>query len=172
MRELVVVDPGAVVTRIGQAIVRSLNDASHCAVYVIKIEGVDRYGSLLGYRAAARLRKHVCDRLRRRVRTTDSLGRIREDWFTLVVDDLNKASDAAIVARTLMELVAEPIDVDGNLITLRGHVGCAVSKGWSQTAGDLLATAEKECVRRASEKQRTCTTSSRGQIASGTRQSA
>jgi diguanylate cyclase (GGDEF)-like protein/PAS domain S-box-containing protein len=78
----------------------------------------------LGHHAGDALLVAVAERLRRGVRPQDHVARLGGDEFAVFLDDCAPAQGAATVERVL-ELIAEPLIVDGHTLCVTASIGIA-----------------------------------------------
>jgi diguanylate cyclase (GGDEF)-like protein len=98
----------------------------------------------MGGDAADQLMVQVAKRLQRLVRSADSLARLREDQLGALLDDLDSAADAALVAERLVGALSTPFVLESDVpVSLQAHVGIAVNSGASESAVELLHKAGK-----------------------------
>ena len=94
------------------------------------------------------LRGQVALRLTGALRATDSVLPGGSDWLLLLLPGVDSVGDAAIVARKVLGVLAEPFAVDDRSHRLDGRIGMAIYPDHGFTSGALLRNAE-EAMRRA-----------------------
>lgn len=82
----------------------------------------DRYGHVLG----DRLLQTVASRLQSALRASDTVARVAEDEFVLLLPGLRSGEDAQLVARKLEETFAEPFVIDGQTLSTSCSIGLNV----------------------------------------------
>jgi diguanylate cyclase (GGDEF)-like protein len=80
----------------------------------------------LGHRSGDDLLKEVANRLQNCIRTTDCAARMGGDEFTLILNDLNSAEDAALIADKILQALIEPIILNGQQIITHASLGIAI----------------------------------------------
>jgi len=115
------------------------------AVMVVELAGaITAVKEGMGDAASDRLTVQIAKRLQRRVRSADTLARVRDDQLGVLLDDLDSAADAGLVAERLLAALHEPFHLEcGVPVTLQAHVGIAVNRGAAESAVELLHKAEK-----------------------------
>lgn len=118
--------------------------------FALVILGLDRFKTVsnsLGLSLADRLLVEVADRLQVCLRATDAvtrgghgftLARLGGDEFTVLLDDIDDASDAVRVAERLREALQRPFDVEGQQLFVTASAGITVSSsGYQEPEGVL-----------------------------------
>lgn len=99
----------------------------------------DRHGHAVGdevLRTVARRLRHALDR-------EDLVARMGGDEFLVLLRGVERAAQAAAVARRLQATVEQPISVDGRSLTVGASTGIAVHGPDGRTPEDLLSAADQ-----------------------------
>ncbi len=122
-------------------------------VFALLILGLDRFKDLnqsLGVLSADRLLIAVARRLQSSLRGTDivsrdragfTLARLGGDEFTVLVDDIDDASDAIRVAERLRAALRTPFDIDGRQVFTAATIGITLSTTGYTRPEELLQDA-------------------------------
>jgi diguanylate cyclase (GGDEF)-like protein len=126
--------------RVEHALHRRARHVHPVAVMVIDLAGsITAVKEGMGEAASDRLLVHVAKRLQHLVRSADTLARFRDDQLGALLDDLDSAADAALVAERLLGALHEPFAVEGGVpLSLQAHIGIAVNSGAAESAVELL----------------------------------
>jgi diguanylate cyclase (GGDEF)-like protein len=84
----------------------------------------------------------IASRLRRSVRTTDTVARVEGDRFGVLLSSLPRAADAAATAEKIVEQLSRQIDVAGATLSVDATVGVACGPQHGRIAEQLLQRAE------------------------------
>lgn len=115
--------------------------------------GLDRFKTVnhsLGLTTADRLLVEVSRRLQACLRATDALthgghgftlARLGGDEFTVLLDDIDDASDAVRVAERLREALQRPFEVEGQQVFVTASAGITVSRSGYTDPEDVLRDA-------------------------------
>ena len=118
---------------------RTLSRAAHresqAALVFLDLDGFKAVNDRLGHGAGDTVLQAMADRLRAGTRSSDLVARIGGDEFTVLVQDLARADDAALVARGLLERLVRPLAVDDEEISLSASAGISV---FPEDGGDAL----------------------------------
>jgi diguanylate cyclase (GGDEF)-like protein/PAS domain S-box-containing protein len=121
--------------------------------FALLILGLDRFKALtnsVGLRQADQLLVDVAHRLQTCLRATDAvsrgghgftLARLGGDEFTVLLDDIDDASDAVRIAERLREALQRPFDVAGQQIFVTASAGITLSTSGYRDPEDVLRDA-------------------------------
>ena len=117
--------------RIHQAIERGCRHDQLAAVLIIDIEMFSQINASLGRTGGDRLLKEVAYRLNSIVRKSDgvsrlSVSRFAGDEFAVLLTDLPQKEQVTWAVKRIMDIVNQPVDVDGNTVYLTCHVGVSM----------------------------------------------
>jgi diguanylate cyclase (GGDEF)-like protein/PAS domain S-box-containing protein len=96
------------IERISQAIQLADRHGKQLALLFIDLDNFKRINDSLGHAAGDNLLRFVADRLATCVRTTDTLCRQGGDEFVMLLTEIERPQDAALVADKLRAALAEP----------------------------------------------------------------
>ncbi len=84
----------------------------------------------------------VADRLRLLVNETDTVARMGGDEFAIVQVDAAQISEAASLARRIINVVSEPYEIDGRQVVIGTTVGIAVASSRTLSPDKLMRDAD------------------------------
>ena len=93
------------------------------AVLFIDLDRFKPVNDMLGHRYGDELLQQVVQRLRQRLRESDTLARLGGDEFVAVLDELASPEDAALVAASLIEQAALPFHLSNDHTA---EIGCSI----------------------------------------------
>jgi diguanylate cyclase (GGDEF)-like protein/PAS domain S-box-containing protein len=120
---------------------------------IVKLGHFKDVNSIYGRRAGDQLLVEVAERLRRRARDCDTVGRLGDDEFVLVLPNLAKADDAGVVAQKVIDALAAPFNLGGLETHISANIGIAIYPGDGDDPEGLLKNADA-AMRRAREQGR------------------
>ena len=126
------------INRVEHALLQAKRHNTTMAVVYCDMEGFNRLNDSLGYQAGETALTIVADRLRTCVRGEDTVARLSNDEFGLLLDRLTSAVDVTQAMERIMTTLREPIPLPGAHVELRPHIGIVVSVGGDESAEDLL----------------------------------
>jgi diguanylate cyclase (GGDEF)-like protein/PAS domain S-box-containing protein len=112
------------------------------ALVFVDLDGFKAVNDRLGHAAGDQVLQTTAERLRAGTRRADLVARIGGDEFTVLVQDLARADDAALVARGLLERLARPCSVQNHEIPMGASAGIAVYPEDGGDADTLLRHAD------------------------------
>ncbi|MEO8430231.1 MAG: EAL domain-containing protein [Acidobacteriota bacterium] len=95
-----------------------------------------------GHSAGDAVFQEVARRLALCVRDDDTVARIGGDEFVVLLPEIARAEDATVVARKLLEAVAQPFTTEGRRVDLTTSIGISVYPDDGQDAESLLRSAD------------------------------
>lgn len=125
--------------RLENALERARRTGSQAALLLIDLDRFKQVNDTVGHHIGDELLKHVGRLFLGRVRRTDTVARTGGDEFSIVLEEPMNRADALSVARTLKQLLKEPILLEGNTVHIGASVGIAI---FPDDAGD----AESLCI--------------------------
>ena len=96
----------------------------------------------LGHAAGDALLCEVAYRLQAAVRSGDTVARISGDEFAIVLADLARPDDAAVVAQKILERLAQPVALGGESTFVTASIGISAFPGDGDNAEALLGAAD------------------------------
>jgi diguanylate cyclase (GGDEF)-like protein len=128
--------------RFSQTIVQAKRRELPVAVLFIDLDGFKAVNDALGHAAGDELLKEVATRLQAAVRTEDTVARISGDEFAIVLAELVRPEDAALVAQKVIDSLAESLQVQGSEIFVTASVGIAAFPADGADAETLISAAD------------------------------
>ena len=96
----------------------------------------------LGHDVGDQVLKVVASRLVQAVRPGDTVSRLSGDEFAVVLEDPTDGNAPDLVAKRILEAVAQPVELSEHRLALTVSIGSAVVDSVSATAADLLRNAD------------------------------
>ena len=121
--------------RLEQALVRARRSETLMALIFLDLNRFKAVNDTLGHGAGDLLLKEVAERLGNCVRESDTVARMGGDEFSIILDDLTDAHQVALVARKVIDDLAQPFVLNGHEVFVTTSVGIAV---YPSSSGDSL----------------------------------
>jgi len=130
-------------TLLKHALFQARRDNQVLAVLFMDLDRFKHVNDSLGHTAGDELLKIAADRLRKRVRESDTIARLGGDEFILLLEGLHGADDAANVARDLIELFKAPFRLAcGHEVYVGASIGISIFPNDSDSADQLVRNAD------------------------------
>lgn len=121
---------------------RAQRHRTRVALLYIDLDDFKEVNDTQGHAAGDAVLRAVAPRIQECVRKTDIIARLGGDEFTVLIDDVQDPRDVAVVARKILERLAEPIDAAGTEVRVSGSVGIACYPEDAQDLDSLVAAAD------------------------------
>ena len=112
--------------RLEHALARAERNGNLVALMFLDLDRFKAVNDTLGHSYGDELLKEVARRVEGRVRESDTVARLGGDEFAIVLEDLSYAQDAIPVAQDILDLVSQPLVLDGHEVFVTGSIGIAV----------------------------------------------
>jgi diguanylate cyclase (GGDEF)-like protein len=122
--------------RLGIAVLNARRRKTNLAVMYIDLDRFKFVNDSLGHAAGDQLLIEVAQRVKRCVRTTDTVARMGGDEFTVLLADSGAQDDAVQIAGRIVEAVARPVSLRGQDVYVGASIGIAL---YPQDAQDAEA---------------------------------
>jgi diguanylate cyclase (GGDEF)-like protein/PAS domain S-box-containing protein len=133
----------ALVEKIEDACARCRRWGEQFNILLIDLDRFKHVNDTFGHPAGDELLIQVAERLKGTLRETDVLARLGGDEFAIVQSNHTAQIDAAdILATRIVALLAEPLTIDGNVVSIGASIGVALAPSHGTRAEDLLKMAD------------------------------
>ncbi len=109
--------------RLAQALALAQRQGSSIAVIYMDLDGFKLVNDTLGHGVGDLLLRQVAERLRRRVRASDTFARIGGDEFMLVAAPIRNAREAELIAGELLTQFMTPFTLNEHELMLTASIG-------------------------------------------------
>jgi diguanylate cyclase (GGDEF)-like protein/PAS domain S-box-containing protein len=128
--------------RIGQAIALAPRHGKKVALLFLDLDGFKQINDSLGHAGGDKLLQSIASRLQSCVRCTDTVSRHGGDEFVVLLSEVQRTEDAAMLARQIVESVADSHSIDGSSVHVTCSIGISVYPDDGAEAGALLENAD------------------------------
>lgn len=111
--------------RLEQACNSAERNKSHLAVAIIDLDNFRDVNEVLGFGQADEALRILAERLTAKLRKSDSVARLGDDEFALLLTNLKDQSALPDLAQSIMNMVTEPIRLEGMTVHLSASIGFA-----------------------------------------------
>jgi len=109
--------------RLAQEIKKSHRTGLLLALLFIDLDNFKEINDTLGHAKGDMLLSEAADRLTSCVRDSDTVARFGGDEFTIILSDLHDSDDITRVAMLILQKIAEPFNLDGEIVYMTGSIG-------------------------------------------------
>ncbi|MBI5007155.1 MAG: EAL domain-containing protein [Nitrosomonadales bacterium] len=127
--------------RLGQMIAVSHRDKHQFALLFMDLDRFKYINDSMGHTVGDRLLQAVALRIQAHVREEDTVARIGGDEFIVLLRETGE-SGAAVVAGKLLETLATPYDLDGQIISTQASIGISIYPDHAHDADTLIKNAD------------------------------
>ncbi len=128
--------------RLTQALAHAERHDRLVAVMFLDLDRFKTVNDTLGHDAGDRLLREISARLRRCVREEDTVARLGGDEFTVILEQINRADDAAVVANKIVEALAPAVQLNGHEAFVTPSIGITIFPSDGPSAEKLLKNAD------------------------------
>ena len=133
--------------RLTMALAHAKRQQSALAVMFLDLDRFKFVNDTLGHSLGDELLRAIAARLESVLREGDTIARMGGDEFTILLGDLQQAEDAANVAQKLLDVIAEPVRVEGHELYVTTSIGIALYPNDGDSAETLLKSADSAMYR-------------------------
>ena len=127
---------------LSRAVAAAQRNHALLAVLFVDLDGFAAVNDSAGHAAGDRLLVETAGRLRACVRHADVVARLGGDEFALVLTEVQKPGDAALVARNTIDKLSEPYLLPDGPVFVSASIGIAVYPNDGTSAEELLQHAD------------------------------
>jgi diguanylate cyclase (GGDEF)-like protein/PAS domain S-box-containing protein len=138
-----------------EILLHTRRSAEKVAVLVLGLDNFKAVNDTLGHGIGDKLLRGVGKRLRSTLREEDTLARLNSDEFAIVQSGLARPEDAVVLAKRLLEAIADPYLLDGHSVVIGASIGIAMAPGDGDESEKLLKSADMALTRAKSDSRGT-----------------
>jgi diguanylate cyclase (GGDEF)-like protein/PAS domain S-box-containing protein len=112
------------------------------AVLVLGLDNFKAVNDTLGHAVGDMLLRAVAKRLRSTLREEDAIARLNSDEFAILQGGVTRPEDTTLLARRLLEAIADPFLLDDHSVVVGASIGIALSPGDGDDSDKLLKNAD------------------------------
>jgi diguanylate cyclase (GGDEF)-like protein len=128
--------------RVEQAIYTGTRAGQGCSVMLMDLNHFKEINDTLGHHQGDRLLQEVAARVRATLRASDTVARLGGDEFGILLHGVADPTQAAIVARDLLDRLREPFTVDATTLQVGGSIGVACHPAHGDDVETLIQRAD------------------------------
>ncbi|MCP3373154.1 putative bifunctional diguanylate cyclase/phosphodiesterase [Bradyrhizobium cajani] len=128
--------------QVDEMLLHRRRSADKVALLMLGLDNFKSVNDTLGHAVGDKLLRGVAKRLRSTLREEDALARLNSDEFAIVQSGLTRPEDAVMLAKRLLEAIADPYLLDGHSVVIGASVGIAMAPGDGDDSEKLLKSAD------------------------------
>lgn len=125
-----------------QAVERARRYGTKVAVFLLDLDNFKRINDSLGHVAGDKILFEIATRLKRAVRSSDTVARVGGDEFVVVMPDITSIEDAELCAVNLVARISPEIYLDEHEVHVTSSVGVCIYPDFAADAKHLLKRAD------------------------------
>ncbi len=129
--------------RLTMALEHGHRNKSVFALLYIDLDEFKAVNDTLGHESGDELLRVVAESLSRALRKSDTVARIGGDEFAIIIDQLDSAEGAKIIAQKILSSISHPIPLQAGAAKVGASIGIAMFPEDADTAEELLQMADK-----------------------------
>lgn len=147
--------------RLASALERARRSSAHAALLLIDLDHFKEVNDTVGHHVGDLVLQQAGDIFLGRVRRSDTVARTGGDEFSIILEEPTSREEAEHVGRSLIQLLNQPLLVEGHTVQIGASVGIAVFPEDAPTAEALRIAADLRMYKRKYEGRATEVTYSR-----------
>jgi diguanylate cyclase (GGDEF)-like protein len=121
---------------------RAAREGTLLGLLYIDLDGFKRVNDSLGHAFGDLLLRAVSERIKVRLRQSDTLARLGGDEFSVILPNLSTEKDACRIAQSLIAALSVPFDLEGSQCGIGASIGVLTHRGSIASEDDLLSHAD------------------------------
>lgn len=126
------------------------------SVICIDLDGFKPVNDTYGHEAGDKLLVAIGQRLESHIRENDLVARVGGDEFVILVDQLSEYQELQKLSDRLLASAAEPLVVNGNVVTVSASIGCVLVNNSCQGSVDELIDQADGAMYQAKQQGKNC----------------
>lgn len=128
--------------RLEHALARGQRLRGQLSVLFIDVDDLKTVNDRLGHAKGDAVLVAVAERVQLSLRDGDTAARIGGDEFAVLLEDLSEVEEAEVVARRILDVMSQPIALNGSLITSGASIGICTTGSGVETADAVMRNAD------------------------------
>ena len=128
--------------RLSGALATARRERGMVALLFVDLDRFKVVNDTLGHAVGDRLLEQAAGRLTACVREADTVARLGGDEFTMILPDIGRGADAAIVADKVIESLSEPFWLEGHEVFIGGSIGITLFPADAEDTVTVLRNAD------------------------------
>jgi len=128
--------------RLEHSLARARREKTQLAVLFIDLDRFKNVNDSLGHDAGDEVLRIIAARLDGMVRNADTLARLGGDEFVVILEPVNKQSDARRYVEKMLDAISQPVNANGHKLHMKASVGISIFPDNGNDIESLMKTAD------------------------------
>jgi len=128
--------------RLTQGIEKAKRNKSEIALFFIDLDHFKQINDSLGHDIGDKVLQVVTNRLSSQIRKGDTLSRLGGDEFTIIMEELKRSEDAALLAQKILNALVQPIHIGRHELYISSSIGISLYPKDNTNVHSLLKYAD------------------------------
>ncbi len=133
--------------RLESATLRAQRNKSMMALLMVDIDNLKLINETLGHHNGDKVISSVANRLRKKIRTTDTLSRSGGDEFNLIIENIQQLEDVGLMAEKFSRAIEHSMTIMDQDIHIKASIGISIYPQDGEDIGSLLSNADSALYR-------------------------
>lgn len=129
--------------RLERSLLQSKRNQSIGALMFLDLDHFKSINDTFGHQVGDLLLLEIAERLKTCVRESDTVARLAGDEFTIILPQITRSEDAAIVADNIINQIIKEYDLGGNKIRVTCSVGISIFPNDGFTCDEIIHAADQ-----------------------------
>jgi len=129
--------------RLNNALERARRTGAQAALLLIDLDHFKQVNDTVGHHIGDLVLQHASQIFQGRVRRSDTVARTGGDEFSVILEEPTTRDDAESVSRSLIELLGQPMELEGHSLLVGASVGVAIFPDDAPSAEALRIAADR-----------------------------
>lgn len=129
--------------RLERSLLQSKRNNSIGALMFLDLDHFKSINDTFGHQVGDLLLLEIAERLKTCVRESDTVARLAGDEFTIILPQITRSEDAAIVADNIINQIIKEYDLGGNKIRVTCSVGISIFPNDGVTCDEIIHAADQ-----------------------------
>ncbi|NVN92918.1 MAG: EAL domain-containing protein [Desulfuromonadales bacterium] len=128
--------------RLNQILEQAKREGKKVGVIFLDIDSFKWINDTLGHAGGDKLLKAVAERLKKRLRASDTFARLGGDEFVIVLSAVQHEQDVSHATQDIMDALSLPFELGGQELFITASIGIAIAPLDGEDVGNLLKNAD------------------------------
>lgn len=133
--------------RLGQAIGLARRRRKQVALLFVDLDHFKKINDSLGHSIGDQVLRTIGERLSACVRLSDTVCRLGGDEFVILLAEIDRSHDAALIVDKVLATITQPLNIDGHILHVSASVGSSIHPDDSADVDGMIKHADRAMYR-------------------------